>query len=1570
MAEINGGGLSFTSTLDNIQLNKAVEETLRRLQGLSDGAVAVGDSIDSSTAEVIEQINIQKKVIQDLETSYADLNNKINSVEPGTAQDVLIQQANAVRSELEGERKGLTDLTYQLSELQAANEGAANSFATIRETLGTVGAACEENENTIARLAEEYEKLKSELNDAAMSGNDAEYKELVKRAEAVKGEIHVRKQLLTELREQSNALEESAERIERERQAVEENANAHVSLRQQIRALKEEMANAVANGIDEQSEAYKRMVNELGRLKDIQSDIQSQGSVLANDENSFAGVLSGLNGLVGGFTAAQGAIALFAGENENLQKIMLKVQSLMSITMGLQQVSATLNKDSAFTLVTLNSLKEWWNKLTGQSVVEETAETTATTANTAANTANAASQSARSAAAAGSTVATGANTVATGANAVAAGTGTVANWSLAASFRAVASAIKSIPVFGWIVAGISALVAAVTLFTDSEDESTEAIKKNKNAQKDLQEEMSATERVHAETIKQVAEERGKVILLNDILHDNSVAIGDRRKALNELKRIIPSYNALLDAEGKLTRDNTAAIDDYINALDRQAMAKAAQKELEALSTKEVQAKLKQMKAQRTMDANEWGNTHVDANDATNKTSGNENIAVRDATSFRGEAYQKSQVDASRARLAYSEAKKDMEAAKKDAKKVADDKRDIMSLIKDEKLTTDVVAAASEGVKGGGGKTTTPLKTDNVETDLDKLEKLLAQAKKGYEEYYKWCNSGDKILQEAANDEFSGLLSQGANYLEYLQNQRAEIEKISVSDRTKAQNDKLRKLNDEIAEESKNTVLQAFNKELSSQLSNAQSIIDMLNIIEEKRKELANDGTQLDNEKKSVLDDAEDDIVEKQKERTSELLQEYASYTDKRLQMEKQYVNDMLLLQKKLDVATTPEEKKAISGAMENRRAKYKQDSKSSGDEDYDNMIAAFKSFEQKRIQISDEYDEKRRIARLHNNEELVKQLNIEEAKAQLQNSFDELKASPEYVSAFEDLKNVSTETIQSLLKRFDEVKESAAENLQPEDLKTFTDTMMKMSDELNSRNPFEALKTGYEELKTASNELKTAEKELKQIRENGGAGTTAETAAIAKVNKAKDNYIKKNNKVRQSEKEVTSQVNKLCKELSDVGTTIGGEAGEIISLIGDIGSFVMTTIDSFKSVTTATANAMSTMEKASVILSIVSAAYQLATKISNLFGDGGEADYKRAEEVYKRYISVLDDVINKQKELMASISGENAKKSYKYALSLIKEQSDAARELGKQYLNAGAKKGVFGIGSKSSHGVDQRKNISGEGWNQLRSLYEQNIISINEYTAIANGRMTGLFDLASDQLEYLKEHAAVFWANLSEETQTYLQQIIDCQEQTEDMADKLNESLTGVSFTTLNDDFMDMLSDWDVSTKSVAQKMSEYMRKALIQEMFRAQYKEQLQNWYKMWAKALDPEGEGGSKITKTEQDALDTLRNSIVEGAVNAANKINEQFENPNAESENDTSLTGSIKGVSEETASKVSGQMNAIRINQMEATEILRQHLVVLNTIAQNTSFNFHLAKLDRIVYLLEKSQESGSLRSQGLG
>src|SRR5690606_3474790 len=178
--------------------------------------------------------------------------------------------------------------------------------------------------------------------------------------------------------------------------------------------------------------------------------VNKQTQILGHNESGFQGVISALSGVSGGFSAATGAISLFAGENDDLQKIMVKVQSLMAITIGLQQVQQTLNEKSAFQLVTMNGLKEWWNGLVAKAAIVETAETAATVANTTARNANTAAVTAN-------TVAESANTVATGAQAAAATAGTAANLGLAGAFRLVGLAIKSIPVFGWVIAGISAL---------------------------------------------------------------------------------------------------------------------------------------------------------------------------------------------------------------------------------------------------------------------------------------------------------------------------------------------------------------------------------------------------------------------------------------------------------------------------------------------------------------------------------------------------------------------------------------------------------------------------------------------------------------------------------------------------------------------------------------------------------------------------------------------------------------------------------------------------------------------------------------------------------------------------------------------------------------------------------------------------------------------------------------------------------------------------------------------------------------------------------------------------------
>ena len=81
------------------------------------------------------------------------------------------------------------------------------------------------------------------------------------------------------------------------------------------------------------------------------------------------------------------------------------------------------------------------------------------------------------------------------------------------------------------------------------------------------------------------------------------------------------------------------------------------------------------------------------------------------------------------------------------------------------------------------------------------------------------------------------------------------------------------------------------------------------------------------------------------------------------------------------------------------------------------------------------------------------------------------------------------------------------------------------------------------------------------------------------------------------------------------------------------------------------------------------------------------------------------------------------------------------------------------------------------------------------------------------------------------------------------------------------------------------------------------------------------------------------------------------------------DESLTGAVKGVSEETADILAGQMNAVRINQLDMAAIMRQQLQQLNQIAVNTGYNKYLSRIERIITILEQNQSGNTLRSQGL-
>ena len=1470
MADVNGGALSFTSIMDNDQMNAAIEETLRRVQGFSDAVVGSGDTMDNTTQEIVESIQIQKRVIEELEKTVADLNERINSVEPGTAQDALIEQANAARAELDGEKQGMVALINELNNLQRANEGAASASEDIRNGISQIGAACEMHENAIAALKKEYEQITQTMNGALKSGNDNEYRALRDRAQAIKGEIATRKSLLNELREQSNALEDEASRMEQARAAAENTAQAHVSLRQQIRALKEEMADAVANGIDEQSEAYKRMVNELGRLQDIQGDIQSQGSVLANDEATFAGVLSGLNGVVGGFTAAQGAVALFAGENENLQKIMLKVQSLMSITMGLQQVAQTLNKDSAFSLITLNKAKEWWNNLLAvgrgeqiASTAATAADTTATIASTAATTANAAAEQASNTA---KTASVGATTGAAAAQAVqtaSATAGTVANIGLAGAFRMVGAAIKSIPVFGWILAGISALIALVSHFVGKENE----------AKKAAEEWYKSIAENAYKPIATIEELSVKWNALGDDLEKKKKFIEENKKAFDELGVAI---NGVTDAENLLIANKQAFIDAQIEKAKASIYLAQAQEKIkeyikaeqeykampdkrsyyvqtssfgtgyyvegENTAKKEKKKELDELKAEITQgytnaaDAEKRGfNILKNAGVSATQTYAKGSLgAIQQAIALKQEALKKLTNNAD-----YQKAMKEIEALQKQADKITG------------KTTTS---------SGSGGGSSHHRSSGGGGTKKDAFLEKLAKYKSEYSRFLKWVNSNDPIIQQAAKKEFDGLLKQGATYIDYLKNQRDIILQVDVANRSKTQNKQLRQLNDAIAEETKKTVLEAFNNELSDSLSNAKTVIEMLNVIEAKRKQLANDGTELDNAEKEALDNAEKQAQEKAKQQTDALLTEYASFVEQKRRLEEQFNADMELLTRKRAKASTDAERAEIDQAIANRTKKYNTDTSKVGD--YDAILNQYGGYEQKKERIAEQYAERRRIAELNGNKDLLEKLAKAEQDELSKLQSDLIKNSGDWQNLFGNLDELTTKTIKRLIDKIEGMKATIGVDLNPQDLKALTDQLNKARSEVEKRNPFTALGAAWKRLKEATKDGKglgsdEAKKAAKDV-------ATAVSGSIDLIN---------------------GTFNAVTNGLQKMGVSMDEETQAIL---GDIGGIMDGASQVAQGI--ATGNP----------LSVIQGSIGLLSSAFDLFNSRD----RKAEKQIKKHQKAIKQLENAYKQLEWQIGkalGGEVYKNQQAAIRNMKEQQE--------HLKA------------SWEAEESKKKTDHDRVNDFKEQYAE------------LGR------------------------------------------QIEDMIDEISNDLlqtTAKDFANdLGDALVEAFNKGEDAAKAMETTVNSVLKNLVVNQLKKKFLENQLQGALDKLEKDMGYWNGDDFVFDGLTQAEIDRFKSAVGAASSNfnqALKQYEEIFKDMGLD-DTDESLTGAAKGISEESANILAGQMNAIRINQLDTNEVLRQSLQALNTIAINTAYNKYLSRIERIITIMESNQGGNALRSQGL-
>lgn len=197
-------------------------------------------------------------------------------------------------------------------------------------------------------------------------------------------------ELLTKTANLNSTLKELESAYGDNQRKVGEYENAGRSLRGEIRALTEGLANMKLEG-REGDETYQNMIARLAELKDAMADVSVQSNQMASDTSSFDTAAQGVRSVSAAYGAFTIASSLLGSENEELDGTMKKLFLAAGALQALTTLQTLAQKQSNIYRAAANILQKI-------GIRQTTAETLATSANVTAITAEAAAENASTAA--------------------------------------------------------------------------------------------------------------------------------------------------------------------------------------------------------------------------------------------------------------------------------------------------------------------------------------------------------------------------------------------------------------------------------------------------------------------------------------------------------------------------------------------------------------------------------------------------------------------------------------------------------------------------------------------------------------------------------------------------------------------------------------------------------------------------------------------------------------------------------------------------------------------------------------------------------------------------------------------------------------------------------------------------------------------------------------------------------------------------------------------------------------------------------------------------------------------
>ena len=521
------------------------------------------------------------------------------------------------------------------------------------------------------------------------------------------------------------------------------------------------------------------------------------------------------------------------------------------------------------------------------------------------------------------------------------------------------------------------------------------------------------------------------------------------------------------------------------------------------------------------------------------------------------------------------------------------------------------------------------------------------------------------------------------------------------------------------------------------------------------------------------------------------------------------------------------------------------------------------TYQEKRLAIAQDYA--RKIAAAETEGERLA-LGEERDKKIQSLDYEELKKGMNWDKIFGDLDKVSTDTLENLREKLKQYLEGIGEDISPESFKEVMDAFKDIDSELADRSPFEAMKKGYEDYMSAMQEVRAAENLLQQTQMGGNVIVEEYDEATGEVTRKLITQAEAEERLRNAQDKRTAAQKTLTQAANSIdqkGEAVVSAGNDIVDMLESLGVEVP---EAMKGVLTGLGTVMSSLASIdltkpfSILTGITGTLKGIGQTIGGLFGlsEGSTARYEELKAVLEEMNEIYDKILSKQKDMISFGGGFAAINAANEAMDTLNRQIDNYRQLAQAAGEAGS--GAF----KHSYAYRSNEGIGASGFQQISDLLGKDIRAVQD-----------LYSLSGDELFEIMSKLPDIWYKVNGNIRQYLEQIAEAKDETGEIADMLNEALTGVTRDSFYNDFIDGLADMSMSWEDMCDNFETQLRKSILAGLVSSEYQQRIQDLYNKWSEAAKSDGE----ISEKEAEQLRNEYQQIVQDLMKQRDEMAEAF-------------------------------------------------------------------------------------------